>query len=486
METLGGRYRLVERIGTGGMSVVWRGHDEVLGRRVAVKVLASGYAHDTAFRDRMRREARAAARLCHPQVSTVYDFGGYADSAPYVVMELIDGPSLAEEMVDGPLPWRPGVGICAEVAAALAAVHSAGLVHRDIKPANVILGSTGAKLVDFGISAEIGEYADGSPNGTVLGTPAYVAPERLRGGPALPASDVYALGVLLYKALTGHLPWAVDTKTQVLRAHLAAPPAPLPPLDGLPTEVADLCLRCLAKDPSARPDARRLARVWSRASYGPAVEEPTLTMPTGSRRRLRPLDALRVLVNRPHRLGLVAASAVGAVGALALTLTTAFSMPDHTATSPATGATPPVTAALAGSPTSCQVTYRLRNDDGRSFTGELTIRNTGNNPIPDGTLVFTLPGDQRLTGTGEWTQSGPAVRVAARALEPGGEQVLPFRGTYRGANPLPSAFSLGDTPCEPVMIGVTNPGPSAGTRASPTGKPAKDGGKGKGDDNRRG
>jgi serine/threonine-protein kinase len=480
---MGGRYRLVERIGTGGMSVVWRGHDEVLGRRVAVKVLASGFAHDTTFRERMRREARAAARLCHPQVSTVYDLGGYTDSVPYVVMELIDGPTLAEEMVDGPLPWRHGVEICAEVAAALAAVHRAGLVHRDVKPANIMLGSTGAKLVDFGISAEIGEYADGSPNGTVLGTPAYVAPERLRGGPALPASDVYALGVLLYKALTGHLPWAVDTKAQVLRAHLAAPPAPLPPLDGMPPEVAELCERCLAKAPSARPDAHRLVRVWSRAVHGPVVEDPTLTLPISSRRRLRPLDALRVLVNRPHRLGLVAA---GAVGALALTLTTAFSIaPDRTATDPETGATPPVTAALAGSPMSCRVTYRLRSDDGHSFIGELTVRNTGDNRITGGTLAFTLPGNQQVTGPGEWTQSGSAVRVAAPALDPGGEQVLPFRGTYHGANPLPSAFSLGETACDPVMIGVTNPGQNAGTRASPDGRPAKDGGKGKGSGNGR-
>jgi serine/threonine-protein kinase len=472
---------LVERIGTGGMCVVWRGHDEVLGRRVALKVLASSYAHDTAFRERMRREARAAARICHPQVSTVYDFGGYADCAPYVVMELIDGPSLAQEMADGPLPWRRGVEICAEVAAALAAVHSAGLVHRDVKPANVMLGSTGAKVVDFGISAEIGEYADGAPDGTVLGTPAYVAPERLRGGPALPASDVYALGVLLYKALTGRLPWAVDTKTQVLRAHLATAPAPLPPLDGLPVEVAELCRRCLAKEPGDRPDARRLARVWSRTAREPA-DEPTLTMPVDSQRRQRPLGALRVLVSRPHRLSLAAAVAVGTV---ALALTTAFtSASGHIATSHPTGDAPPVTAALAANPTGCQVTYRLRSDNGHAFSGDLTVRNTGANPIPGQTLIFTLPGNQQVTGGGAWHQDGTAVRVATPALDPGAEQVLPFQGTYAGTNALPSAFSLGDTSCEPVMIGLTGTAGDAGTGAKAG--PSKDKGRGNGNADGRG
>src|SRR2546421_6100010 len=114
-----------------------------------------------------------------------------------MVMELIDGPSLAERLRTGPVPWRQAVAICAEVAAALAAVHEAGLVHRDVKPGNVMIGTSGAKLVDFGISAEIGESSDPAPDGCVLGTPAYVAPERLTGGPAVAASDVYALGLLL-------------------------------------------------------------------------------------------------------------------------------------------------------------------------------------------------------------------------------------------------------------------------------------------------
>jgi len=265
VETLAGRYRPIQQIGTGGMSVVWHARDEVLDRPVAVKVLADGYASDLAFRERMRREARAAARLCHPQVNTVYDYGETPDGVPYMVMELIDGPSLADELRTGPLPWPRALPVCADVAAGLGAAHAAGLVHRDVKPGNVMLGSTGAKLVDFGISAEIGESYDPAPDGSVLGTPAYVAPERLTSGPALAASDVYGLGLLLYRTLTGRLPWDVESRGQLLHAHLMRDPAPLPRLPGLPGEVGALVRHCLAKDPADRPTAGQLADDLARA-----------------------------------------------------------------------------------------------------------------------------------------------------------------------------------------------------------------------------
>jgi serine/threonine-protein kinase len=128
-----------------------------------------------------------------------------------------------------------------------------------------MLAPTGAKLVDFGISEEIGEPADEAADGCVVGTPAYVAPERLAGAPAHPAADVYSLGLLLYRALTGWLPWNVDSRTAVLRAHLLAEPAPLPPIEGLPAPVADLCARCLVKKPELRPTAAQLSDAWSAA-----------------------------------------------------------------------------------------------------------------------------------------------------------------------------------------------------------------------------
>jgi serine/threonine-protein kinase len=267
---IGGRYRLIEHIGSGGASAVWRGRDERLGRTVAIKLLGPEREGSE-----LVREARAAARLSNRHVGTVYDVGETGDGSAYLVMEFIAGPSLAQRLKEGVLSWRPALELCAEVADGLAATHAAGLVHRDVKPANVMLCPTGAKLVDFGISAEIGEPADEAPDGCVVGTPAYVSPERLAGSPALPAADVYALGLLLYRALTGWLPWDVDSRSAVLRAHLLSEPAPLPPIPGLPIEVAEDCARCLAKDPTYRPSAVELADAWCRLVPAARAAQPT-------------------------------------------------------------------------------------------------------------------------------------------------------------------------------------------------------------------
>ncbi|MGX6602933.1 protein kinase domain-containing protein [Micromonosporaceae bacterium Da 78-11] len=262
---LAGRYRLVEKLGTGGMSVVWRGYDEILGRSVAVKVLSPRLAGDQTFRDRLRQEALAAARLCHPHITGVFDFGeaplNDRLTVPYVVMELHDGESVAARIGrQGALPWSEAVTIAAEVASALATAHARGLVHRDVTPANVMLTGSGAKVVDFGISAIVGQR-DAAPDGSLLGTPAYLAPERLGGSHVSAATDVYALGLLLYRALTGRLPWPAENTTEALRAHLYADPDPLPETPGLPPAVGELCLRCLAKDPVDRPDAAEVARI---------------------------------------------------------------------------------------------------------------------------------------------------------------------------------------------------------------------------------
>ncbi|WP_250036983.1 serine/threonine-protein kinase [Paractinoplanes maris] len=269
---LAGRYRLVERLGAGGMSVVWRGFDEVLGRQVAVKVLPPSTSADPAFRRRLRAEAQAAARLSHPNITNVYDYGEATtvdgEPVPYVVMELIDGESLAAVLARvRKLPWQHAVRITAEVAAALAAAHSRGIVHRDVTPANVMLTQTGAKVVDFGISALIGEN-DIDPDGSLLGTPAYLAPERLEGGQVSPATDVYAVGLLIYRTLIGQLPWDVGTTTALLRAHQYTEPEPLPPVDGLPAEVDALVGRCLEKRPADRPSSAELAHILAALSAG--------------------------------------------------------------------------------------------------------------------------------------------------------------------------------------------------------------------------
>ncbi|MEV4544557.1 serine/threonine-protein kinase [Micromonospora echinaurantiaca] len=268
MRTLDGRYRLEQRIGIGGMSEVWRAHDAVLDRPVAVKLISPGQEGQDASVERIRAEARSAARLVHPNVASVHDFGTCATlpgrEVPYLVMELAEGETLAEHLRAGPLDWRIAVRVCAEVSAALAAAHAHGIVHRDVKPANVILTPAGVKVLDFGIATPAGT-PDPMPDGMLVGTPAYLAPEQLDRAPATPAADMYALGVLLYYCLVGELPYQAGTMTQLIGARRRQPPRPLPAVDGLPAEVAELCERCLADDPAARPSSLMAALVLAEA-----------------------------------------------------------------------------------------------------------------------------------------------------------------------------------------------------------------------------
>jgi len=256
------RYRLIDRVGAGGMSVIWRARDEVLDRVVAVKVLAASLAADARFRDMVREEARAAAQLVHPHVATVHDYGETV--APdgtvtaFVVMELLCGEELEARLTAGALPWRRAVEVCAQVAEAVAAAHRLGIVHRDVTPANIMLTATGAKVLDFGIATHVGA-PDDDTDGETFGTPAYVAPERLDGTPAQPATDAYSLGVLLHETLTGRVPVPAETWDDLFRALRAAPAPARPVVPGLPPAVAELCLRCLDRDPCARPTAYEVA-----------------------------------------------------------------------------------------------------------------------------------------------------------------------------------------------------------------------------------
>ena len=269
-DVLGGRYRLEHPIGHGGMSVVWRAHDQVLGRAVAVKVLAGRFVQDQLFRTAIQREAKAVARLSHPHVAHVHDYGESVNSdgepVPFVVMELLVGRSLAERIADSSMVARVALRVSAQVAGALAAAHANGVVHRDVKPGNVMLTAAGAKVFDFGISALVGTPDTADQQGRIFGTLNYLAPERLVDGSVLAASDVYALGLLLCRLLTDHLPpWAGDPV-----AFLAQPSAasiePLPEIDGVPADVNELYLRCVARDPQQRPSAREAAVVLAAAA----------------------------------------------------------------------------------------------------------------------------------------------------------------------------------------------------------------------------
>ncbi|PZG18639.1 serine/threonine protein kinase [Micromonospora craterilacus] len=286
------RYVLHDRIGLGGMSEVWRADDEVLGRPVAVKVLAGTFAVDPDLRATIRREARAAARLTHPHVTQVYDYaeatldGGTV--VPYLVMELVDGQNLADRLADGPLPWPQALRMAAQVAAALAAAHRLGVVHRDIKPGNVMLTETGAKVLDFGIAAlagpqHAGTRAAGEP---MMGTPAYTAPERLSAGAPNPASDVYALGALLYRTLTGDVPLPVRGWEDAVAVHAHRPPVAPLRVPGLPADLAELVLACLDPDPAGRPTAGQLAARFRAGAAGPAGPStavlPIISTPAGA------------------------------------------------------------------------------------------------------------------------------------------------------------------------------------------------------------
>lgn len=256
------RYRLIDQIGAGGMSVIWRSRDEVLDRVVALKVLAPELAADRRYRDLVREEARSAAQLVHLNVTAVHDYGEMiapdGEVTAFVVMELLSGESLEQRLTAGPLPWVEALEICAQVAEALAAAHRIGVVHRDITPGNIMLTDAGVKVLDFGIATRVGAPDDDEDGGT-FGTPAYVPPERLDGKPSLPATDTYALGVLLYETLTGRVPFPADTWEELARTpRHGHPPAPSF-VPGLPHEVAEVCRRCLSRSPLDRPTARQVA-----------------------------------------------------------------------------------------------------------------------------------------------------------------------------------------------------------------------------------
>ena len=250
-----GRYTLEDVLGRGGMAVVYRGRDEELGRPVAVKILADNLAGDEAFRERFLREARLAARVAHPNIVDVYDWGEGDDGRPYIVMEYVDGETAGELLARrGKLEPDEAVELAVQVCGGLEHAHAAGLVHRDIKPQNLLLRPDGTlKIVDFGIArAEHGTRL--TEVGSVLGTAAYLAPEQAAGGEITPAADIYALGVVLYELLTGRTPYTYETLTQLLVAQQDQQIIPLRQLEPrVPPRLEEIVMRCLARLPDYRP-----------------------------------------------------------------------------------------------------------------------------------------------------------------------------------------------------------------------------------------
>ncbi len=298
--TLGGRYRLDERIAGGGMGDVWRGTDEVLGRTVAVKILLPALLDEPGFAERFRGEARTMATINHPGVVDVYDYGSDQQLA-FLVMEYVEGDALSRTLSRvGRLTPARTMALVAQAADALQAAHANGIVHRDVKPGNLLVRPNGTLvLTDFGIarSALVGQL---TVAGSVLGTASYISPEQASGAVATAASDVYALGVVAYQCLSGHRPFDGATPIEIAMKHVRDHPRPLPA--DIPPSVRAIVDRAMAKDPGARwPTAAALAAVARQAasSLTTQVHQPAVN---GAAPMGRPHSGAPVM-NRPQSGG---------------------------------------------------------------------------------------------------------------------------------------------------------------------------------------
>ncbi|MBW8482268.1 protein kinase domain-containing protein [Actinomadura parmotrematis] len=397
---LGGRYRLEEPVGDGGMATVWRARDLVLERAVAVKVPKE---HAAA----LRREATAAAGLSHPGITAVHDYG--EDDLPYVVMELLDGRTLAARLAEGTPDAAEAARIGAGVAAALAAAHRAGVVHRDIKPANVVLTPDGVKVLDFGIAFTPRDTGDGP----LFGTPGYLAPELASGAEPAPSADVYSLGVVLREMGLGGL---------------------------------DVVRRSLDPIPEARPAAAEVA-----ADLG----EAPAPVPAGSASVPNPptkvLDAPPSPARRPLALigGIVAALVlVGLV--LALATGGGDGATPRAAAPPATTPAAPATRATPGG---CAVRYAVVGRWPGGFQAQVRVTNAGDAPVDGWRLTWTFAGGQEITQlwNGSPDQRGDRVTVTAadynRALAAGATAEFGFLGKA-DAGGVPAEFALNGTACQ--------------------------------------
>jgi serine/threonine-protein kinase len=437
-----GRYRAVRRIDAGGMGEIWEADDTLLGRRVAIKILAEELAGDRAAVRRFRREARATAKLDHPNVIRVYDF--VDGEAPFLVLELLEGHTLADRLRrDGALPPAEAARIAAAVADGLDVAHRAGIIHRDIKPSNIMLtASGGVKVMDFGIAAAW--EAHSTTGQQLLATASYTAPERITGGRASPAGDLYSLGVVLYEMLTGRPPFVADNAEQLLRAHLEVAPRPVRSLVfWVPPEVAAACEAALAKDPAGRPASAGALAARLRAAVQTAQASADTFSPAriGSDRPVEPTRRLSAdqttIVRGPHRTrrrprAVMAAAVVvlvlGAAGAAAALWQTM----DRTSPDPPPPATT-VQAEPAGQPAPITVMLRYR---ARVWT-QCRV---------DGRLIFDgvgTPGERR-----SWTArrrldlvlgnpTGVELVVDGKVLGRPNGHGQPWRGSFRPNRPPP-------------------------------------------------
>jgi eukaryotic-like serine/threonine-protein kinase len=279
-----GRYRIVRKLGSGGMANVYLAEDEDLGRRVAIKILNDRYANDELFIERFRREAKSAAALSHPNIVSIYD-RGEAEGTYYIAMEVIEGRSLKELiMTRGPLPIAQSLGYMHEILEALRFAHRHGIIHRDIKPHNILIGER-LKVTDFGIArAGASQMTEA---GSIMGTAQYLSPEQARGAPVTASSDLYSGGIVLYEMLTGKVPFNGDSAIEIAMKHLnEAPKPPSRIRPEIPDELDQVVLRALAKNPedryqSAEEFSEDLHRVEAGLPLAPETSEAATALLTG-------------------------------------------------------------------------------------------------------------------------------------------------------------------------------------------------------------
>ncbi|WP_433064200.1 protein kinase domain-containing protein [Dactylosporangium sp. CS-033363] len=440
MPTIARRYRLISQAGSGGMAQVWRAVDTRLDRTVAVKLLLPELAGSARARDRAVTEARAVARINHQNIAAVYDVGRRR-RVPYLVMEYVDGETL-DRRLGGPssMPWRAAARIAVQVADGLAAAHLHRVVHRDIKPGNIMLTASRVKVVDFGLASILGAVS-GGPSRLLLGTPEYMAPEQLRGEPVSPATDVYALGLVLFQMLTGALPWSDATRHALVRHRRAGISVRLPPTTEVPAELVAAVDASLAEDPERRPSSRRIAEILRETlqrypdepapspplpppvavARGPECPRHPCTVPwrSGSPRRRR---RTAVLV------------ALGLLVAAGGWLRPLWPTPAATAGEPQPG----------GDGTACSVRY-VGHRTPTTFTADLAVTGAA---APTWTLAFTAPPGQRVTRA-----TGSAVSQSGTRVVLSGTGTAPARITIAGAldqpdTGFPAAFELDGVACQ--------------------------------------
>ena len=386
---------------------------------VAVKLLHSSFAGEPEAQARFESEARHAAALSNENVARVYDYGQPAHGQSYLVMELIDGLSLADVLTCGPVDAARAMDIVGQVAAGLQAAHSAGLIHRDIK-ANILFMSDGiARITDFGIAHAVGS-APLTETGMVIGTPGYLAPERIAGAAGDAASDLYALGIVAYECLAGVRPFS-GQPIQVAMAHLERPLPPLPP--SVPAEVIAFVMKLTAKDPAARPgsaddvscQARRLQDqvVSGPAGVGPALGSSPLTVtdsPAGQIRDDARSGRHASRSRRPRALNAAVVVAVAAVACLAM-LTGTWLAPASNPGSHRSSASPQKPSATKLPPTAAQPPGRQPSASPKTHigttaaAGETDARNPG---LPPGQLRKTEPPSCRGLAVGRKDHSSAA------------------------------------------------------------------------------